>query len=263
MVMPIDFLIHKGHSSHHTFHSGSIGLSKVLLSLLLLFVAFLFRFELLHFSEIHFLGLGYQKVKQAVAYVPDKLVYFRVNPEFEKRQRAIRNILKVLESHGTGLSPIVREELARVIYEESTRHNQDPKFILAVIATESSFQSRSVSEQGAKGLMQIMPWVAESIAREIGIKWRGEQTLFDPCLNTRIGIHYLSGLLLDFKDTRLALTAYNYGPTYVKSRLEKKRRVPKNYYEKIVATYNDLVVSAIMRGDIPPPDEMQAFEIPI
>ena len=261
--MPTDFLIHKGHSSHHASHGGSIGLSKILLCLLLLFVTFLFRFELVHFSEIHFLDLSYHKVKQAVAYVPDKLVYFRVNPEFEKRQHAIRNILKVLESHETGLTPIVRKELARVIYEESTRHNHDPKFILAVIATESSFQSRSVSERGAKGLMQIMPWVAESIAREIGIKWRGDQTLFDPCLNIRMGIHYLSRLLLDFKDTRLALTAYNYGPTYVKSRLEKKRRVPKDYYEKIVATYNDLVVSAIIRGDFAPSGEMQASEIPM
>ena len=72
---------------------------------------------------------------------------------------------------------MTREELAEVIYEEALRYNQDPKFILALIAIESSFKNSSVSEKGAKGLMQIMPYVAESLAQEMGIEWSGDRTL--------------------------------------------------------------------------------------
>jgi len=74
--------------------------------------------------------------------------------------------------------------------------------------------------------MQIMPYVAESIAQELGIEWSGDRTLFNPYLNIRIGIYYLSRLILDFKDVRIALTAYNYGPTYVKGLIERKESIP-------------------------------------
>ena len=100
----------------------------------------------------------------------------------------------MLERQPTGLANVTKEELAEVIYEEAIRYNHDPKFILALIAIESSFQNWSVSEQGAKGLMQIMPYVAESLAQELGIEWSGDRTLFNPFLNIRMGIYYLSQL---------------------------------------------------------------------
>ena len=170
--------------------------------------------------------------------LPTGLQY--LSAEFEGRQQAIREILEVLEKHPTGLANVTKEELAEVIYEEAIRHNHDPKFILALIAIESSFQNWSVSEQGAKGLMQIMPYVAESIAQELGIEWSGDRTLFNPYLNIRIGIYYLSRLILDFKDVGIALTAYNYGPTYVKGLIERKESIPPNYYHKFLTVYQNI-----------------------
>jgi hypothetical protein len=161
-------------------------------------------------------------------------------PDFSQREQTIREILEVLERQPTGLANVTKEELAEVIYEEATRHNQDPKLILALIATESEFYNWAVSEKGAKGLMQIMPYVAESLARELGIEWSGDRTLFNPYLNIRIGIHYLSQLMLDFKDVRTALTAYNYGPTYVKGLIERKERIPHNYYRKFLTAYQSI-----------------------
>src|SRR4030066_142025 len=158
-------------------------------------------------------------------------------PGLNQKEQTIKEILEVLEKHPTGLANVTKEELAEVIYEEANRYNQDPKFILALIAIESSFQNWSVSEQGAKGLMQIMPYVAESLAQELGIEWSGDRTLFNPYLNIRIGIHYLSQLILDFNDIGVALTAYNYGPTYVKGLVERKERIPHNYYRKFLTAY--------------------------
>ena len=171
-------------------------------------------------------------------YLPTGLEY--LSPEFQGRQNAIREILEVLERYPTGLADVTKEEIAEVIYEEALRHNQDPKLILALIAIESEFQNWCVSQQGAKGLMQIMPYVGESVAQELGIEWSGDRTLFNPYLNIRIGIYYLSQLLVDFKDLRVALTAYNYGPTYVKGLIEREERIPRDYYHRFLTAYNTI-----------------------
>jgi len=161
-------------------------------------------------------------------------------PGLNDREQTIREILEVLERHPTGLANVTKEELAEVIYEEAIRHNHDPKFILALIAIESSFQNWSVSEQGAKGLMQIMPYVAESLAQEMGIEWSGDRTLFNPYLNIKMGIYYLTQLTKDFNDIRLALAAYNYGPTYIKGLMERKEGIPLNYNRKFLTAYQNI-----------------------
>ena len=161
-------------------------------------------------------------------------------PGFNHRKESIQEILSVLERHRTGLASVTKEELAEVIYEEAIRYNHDPKFIMAVIFAESEFWTWAVSEKGAKGLMQIMPYVAQSLAQELGIEWSGDRTLFNPILNIRMGIYYLSRLLLDFDDLELAVTAYNYGPTYVKGLIERKERVPLHYYRRLLTVYQGL-----------------------
>jgi soluble lytic murein transglycosylase len=161
-------------------------------------------------------------------------------PDFNQREQTIKEILEVLERQPMGLANVTKVELAEVIYEEATRHNHDPKFILALIAIESEFQNWSVSRQGAKGLMQIMPYVAESIAQELGIEWSGDRTLFNPYLNIRMGIYYLSQLILDFKDIRVALTAYNYGPTQIRSLIERNERIPRDYYRRFLTAYHSI-----------------------
>lgn len=158
----------------------------------------------------------------------------------QNREKTIQEIGRVVERYSTDLDEKTRILLAEAIYEESIRYNHDPKFILALIAIESSFKNRSVSEKGAMGLMQLMPYVAESIAQELGIEWQGESTLFNPLLNLRMGVHYLSQLILHFDDLRIALVAYNYGPSYVKGLIERRQRIPGDFYRKVLTTYHRL-----------------------
>lgn len=165
------------------------------------------------------------------------------NPGSKPRKETVQEILSVLERHRTGLTSVTKEELANIIYEEASRYNQDPKFIMALILAESDFRNWAVSDKGAKGLMQIMPYVAESLAKELGIAWRGDRTLFNPYLNIRMGVHYLTQLTLDFKDVRVALAAYNYGPTYIRSVIERKQRIPIGcyyYYRRVITAYHKL-----------------------
>lgn len=191
-------------------------------------------------------GFPFPRILRKVAlFILVFILFFNFSNSFlgldpDHRGQTVKEILQVLERHPTGLANVTKEELAEVIFEEAYRYNHDPKFILALIAIESEFQNWSVSEQGAKGLMQIMPYVAESLAQDLGIEWSGDRTLFNPYLNIRIGIYYLSQLILDFKDIRIALIAYNYGPTYVKGLIDRKEKIPSNYYRKFLTAYQNI-----------------------
>jgi soluble lytic murein transglycosylase-like protein len=183
------------------------------------------------------------RIFKAALFVVIFLLSFQLPPinfESKNRQETIKEILAVLERHPTGLANVTKEELAEVIYEEATRHNQDPKFILAVIAIESEFKNWAVSVKGAKGLMQIMPEVGQFLAQEMGIEWSGDRTLFNPFLNIRMGVYYLSQLTRHFNDPRIALTAYNYGPTYVQDLIERNQVLPPYYYRRILSVYQTL-----------------------
>ena len=212
-------LIRMGAPPHSiNYKKNSLFLFRILRKVTLFVLMFLLSFHLPHFTP---------RVKLLPQGIQDK-------------EKSIKEIRGILERYSAGLGNVIKEELAEAIYEEATRFNQDPKFILALISIESSFQNRSVSERGAKGLMQIMPYVAQSLAQEIGIEWGGDRTLFNPFLNIRMGIYYLSRLVLDFDDIEIALAAYNCGPTYVKSLIEKHQRIPDDYYRKVLSVYQSL-----------------------
>ena len=55
-----------------------------------------------------------------------------------------------------------------------------------------------------------------------------------------MGIYYLTQLNKDFNDIRLALVAYNSGPTYIKGLMERKEGIPLNYYRKFVTAYQSI-----------------------
>jgi hypothetical protein len=214
-----ELVIRTEHPPHPLAPEGEgLALRRILFKLGLFLIIFILSFHLSHFPH---------KIQD-------------LQPEFQGREKTIQEIVAVLEKHQTSLANVTREELAEVIYEEALRYNQDPKFILALIAIESSFKNWSVSEKGAKGLMQIMPYVAQSVAHQIGIEWSGDRTLFNPFLNIRLGIHYLSQLILDFDDLGLAVAAYNYGPTYVRYLMENKKKVPFDFYHRILIVYHTL-----------------------
>jgi len=74
----------------------------------------------------------------------------------------------------------------------------------------------------------------------LGIEWSGDRTLFNPYLNIRMGTYYLNQLIRDFNDIRVALVAYNHGPTYIRGLIERKEGIPLNYYRKFVTTYQNI-----------------------
>jgi soluble lytic murein transglycosylase len=87
--------------------------------------------------------------------------------------------------------------------DASRKHSVSFPLLKAVVKVESDFDPRAVSEKGAKGLMQIMPFNFETL---------GIGDPFDPRENIMGGALHLRRLLDRFKgDVRLALAAYHAG----------------------------------------------------
>ena len=152
----------------------------------------------------------------------------------------LERIYSVVKFHKKDLDEQSAWKLASTIQKESRKYSLDPLLVLAVIRVESSFRHQAVSRKGARGLMQIRPFVARSLLPQInlGRRHEGKMLLDDPILNIKIGVFYLNRLKQRFRDMRLALTAYNWGPTEIQNRLHQKQWLPTRYARKVLAAYH-------------------------
>ena len=159
-----------------------------------------------------------------------------VNPVDEEKELAVA----VLAKYRTGLSRAAEVRLADAIVRESRNYGLDPLLVLAVIKTESVFYNWARSEKGAAGLMQIREDTGQYLANELGIKWEGEKTLYDPELNVKMGVYYLAVLFNAYEDNGTALAAYSSGPTLVTARLGRGEDPPSRYGDKVTSSYRNL-----------------------
>jgi soluble lytic murein transglycosylase len=141
----------------------------------------------------------------------------------------VAGIRVFLETRRTGLAHFEIDALARTIVAEAQRNAVDPVLVMAVMHVESRFNNFAVSPVGALGLMQIMPSTGEELAAELGVAWRGPQTLFDPIVNVQLGVAYLRQLSQRYDDLPTALAAYNWGPGRIDRRIRRGRILPKDY----------------------------------
>jgi peptidoglycan lytic transglycosylase len=94
--------------------------------------------------------------------------------------------------------------------------------LLAIVRQESGFETDAVSRAGARGLMQLMPATAASIASKMQLPYSTERLTADGIYNVLLGRTYLETLLDDFGGSyALAIAAYNAGPGRVRQWLHE------------------------------------------
>lgn len=104
-------------------------------------------------------------------------------------------------------NPVKRVQFLRLVHAEATRAHLEPELVLAVIDVESGFHRFALSNAGAEGYMQIMPfWLKEADAKA-GVR---NNNLFDPETNLRMGCTVLRYYLDVAHDNWVqALARYN------------------------------------------------------
>lgn len=107
------------------------------------------------------------------------------------------------------------------------------ELLRAVMAVESNYNARALSEKGAVGLMQLMPRTAQDMY--VGDIW-------DPAQNIDGGARYLRFLANQYQgDVVKTLAAYNAGPDAVKRAGGAVPNIPetREYVRRVLALYRD------------------------
>jgi len=151
--------------------------------------------------------------------------------------RTVQMIERHLQDGQTDLSSEQVPSVARILYEEARFYGIDYRLVLAIMAVESNFRNDAVSRAGARGIMQIRPILASSIAKEAGIPYRGASDLFKPANNVRFGLYYLSWLSSNFKNTNEVLLAYNIGHNRAKRLLSRAGDADNRYTRRVMGEY--------------------------
>ncbi|SMX30756.1 lytic transglycosylase domain-containing protein [Actibacterium lipolyticum] len=93
-------------------------------------------------------------------------------------------------------------------------HPVPTELVLSIARRESEFDPVVVSGAGARGLMQLMPGTAQEVAGKLDVAYSSTALLTDPSYNARLGAAYLAGLIEEFGDNYVLVSAgYNAGPS--------------------------------------------------
>jgi soluble lytic murein transglycosylase len=110
----------------------------------------------------------------------------------------------------------------------------DKAWIYAIMRQESAFMQDAKSPVGARGLMQLMPKTAESMAKELRLAITDPDELYKPELNIKLGTGYLNKIFRRLQENPvLATAAYNAGPWRVVNWLPKQTQPADIWIETV------------------------------
>jgi len=137
------------------------------------------------------------------------------------------------------------------IKAESEKNSLDPYLVASLMRQESEFNPSVVSYANAWGLMQLLPAVGKSMAREEGMSHFQTYQLLDPATNIRLGTRYLRQMLERFGGVQeYALAAYNAGDNRVADwQTAGPYQGMDEFVESIPFTQTREYVQAILRNE--------------
>lgn len=122
----------------------------------------------------------------------------------DEARRAVRAALTHYIATRYRVADEVVSDIVDVAFHAAEAQALDPLVVLAVVATESGYNPIAESPVGAKGLMQIIAkFHPEKLASH-----GGEDALFEPEVNIRVGSQILREYLRRYGDLEVALQVY-------------------------------------------------------
>jgi soluble lytic murein transglycosylase-like protein len=124
-------------------------------------------------------------------------------------------------------------DLAALVFDVAVREGLDPELAFRLVNVESRFETRAKSHANAYGLAQVQVATARFYSADITA-----EKLYEPELNLEIGFRYLRDLIEAYAgDVKMALLAYNRGPTRVKSLMEQGQDPDNGYPSALMEGY--------------------------
>ena len=122
----------------------------------------------------------------------------------------------MLAAYRTYYKTAYPQRYSELVQKYSQQYGVDENLVYGVIKVESDFRKDAVSVDDACGLMQILPSTFEWLQTlEPSDEEYGREDLFDPEINIRYGVFYLSWLQENFNDTKTVIAAYHAGANAV------------------------------------------------
>jgi soluble lytic murein transglycosylase len=115
-------------------------------------------------------------------------------------------------------------EYAALVDAQAGKRNLDPSWVMGLMRSESAMAVDALSSAGARGLMQVMPKTAKTLARQHSFSYTGHQQLMQAQDNIEFGTAYLRDLLDRFGENQVLVSgAYNAGPHVVDRWMDKRQ----------------------------------------
>lgn len=133
------------------------------------------------------------------------------------------------QAHYVWLSRDFSKEYFLMPYKEvfSSFSNDKQALLYALARQESLFIPTAISTSYALGLMQLMPFNVEAIAKELNQEQEvGYLDMFDPAINVPYAEYFTRPLIKEFRHPLFVSYAYNGGPGFM------RRLLAKNYLFK-------------------------------
>ncbi len=127
----------------------------------------------------------------------------------------------------------ITSDLTELIYETALREGIYPDLAFRMVNVESGFALRATSTAGALGLVQVQLATAKFYDANITA-----DELYDPATNLAIGFRYIRDLIEVYGDVKLALLAYNRGPSRIKKLLDGGHDPRNGYASRIMEGYS-------------------------
>jgi soluble lytic murein transglycosylase len=136
--------------------------------------------------------------------------------------------------------------------KNALRNRLDPFLVAALIRQESEFNPGAVSHANAWGLMQLLPRVGRTLARQQHVRRYSTNLLLAPNINLQLGTRYFRELLDRYNgDVACALAAYNAGSNRVQDWVANGNfKDSPEFVESIPFTETREYVQAIVRNAV-------------
>ncbi len=161
---------------------------------------------------------------------------------------------EALRVGATTNAPSAQNVVANALQEASRRFHVPTSWLRAVMRAESHGDAKSVSDNGAIGLMQVMP----RTYAELRAKYGFGPDPFDPRDNILAGAAYLAEMFARYGSPGF-LAAYNAGPRRYEERLLGGRPLPAETTDYVARLAPELGFASVPAAGIPaPPDALRA-----